>query len=203
MRNHRKLTLLLLVSLATFLPSFSWAQTERNRTAALSAASATPPPGYRIGFGDVLQIVVFREPDASVAETSVRSDGKITMPFVGEVEVQGLSPSELEESLRQKLGPFIKDPDVWVLVKNVQSEKVVVLGAVKKGGPIRLVSSMTILEALSEAGLDDFAKPNKIYLLRTQGSGQVRIPFRYKDVIQGKHPDQNIVLKPGDTIVVP
>ena len=202
MRNHRHFKLLLLVALATLFPGFSWAQTERKGAAALAAASATPP-GYRIGFGDMLQIVVFKEPDASVPETSVRSDGKITVPFVGEVGVQGLTPSELEESLRQKFGPFIKDPDVWVLVKNVQSEKVVVLGAVKKGGPIRLVSSMTVLEALSQAGLDDFAKLNKIYLLRSEGGAQVRIPFRYKDVVQGKHPEQNIVLKAGDTIVVP
>jgi polysaccharide export outer membrane protein len=208
MHSHHKITSLLLAAVAAGVSSSAWAQqAERTKTAALAtasaSASATLRPGYRIGFGDVLQIVVFKEPDASVAETAVRSDGKISVPFIGELEVQGLTPSELAASVTQKLSPFIRDPDVSVLVKSVQSEKVVVLGSVKKGGPIRLTSTMTILEALSEAGLDDFAKPNKIYILRNEASGQTKIPFRYKDVIQGKHIDQNILLKPGDTIVVP
>jgi polysaccharide export outer membrane protein len=79
----------------------------------------------------------------------------------------------------------------------------VVVGMVKKGGPIRLTSTMTVLEALSQAGLDPFAKENNIYVLRNDGTGQFRIPVRYKDVIQGKHTEQNILLKAGDTIVVP
>jgi len=160
-------------------------------------------PGFRIGFGDVLQIVVFKEPDASVPETTVRSDGKISMPFIGELTASGLTPSELEKYLTLQLLSYIKDPEVAVLIKSVQSEKVVVVGQVKKGGAIRLGSSMTVLEALSEAGPDDFAKLNSIYVIRRHGSTQVKLPFRYRDVIAGKHLDQNILLEPGDTIVVP
>ena len=208
--SSHDLRLLLLVSLAALVPLS--AQSERNRVSPLSAVSAataaadapaTLRAGYRIGFGDVLQIVVFKEPDASVAETTVRSDGKISVPFIGDVHVAGLTPLELKDSLTEKFSPYLKDPDVSVLIKNVQSEKVVVIGAVKKGGTIRMLSSMTVLEALGEAGLGDFAKVNSIYVLRSDANGQVKIPFRYKDVIQGKHPDQNIVLRPGDTVVVP
>jgi polysaccharide export outer membrane protein len=125
------------------------------------------------------------------------------MPFLGDLLVQGMTPAELKDSITQKLVPFINDPDVSVLVKDVQSEKVIVVGAVKKGGPIRLSSTMTVLEVLSQAGLDDFAKPNKIYILRYEGNAQLRLPFRYKDVIQGRNAEQNIFLKPGDTVVVP
>jgi polysaccharide biosynthesis/export protein len=166
-------------------------------------AAATAGRAYSIGFGDILQIVVFKEPDASVPETAVRSDGKISVPFIGEVEASGLTPSDLEKSLTEKFLPYIKNPEVAVLVKLVQSEKVVIVGQVRKGGPIRLGSSMTVLEALSEAGLGDFAKPNGIYVLRTESGNQVKMPFRYKDVIAGKHLEQNVRLKPGDTIVVP
>ena len=203
MRSYRNFGLLLPVVIAACLPGTSWAQTERKKPAALSAASVTLRPGYRIGFGDVLQIAVFKEPDASVPEAAVRSDGKISMPFLGDLMVQGMTPAELKDSITQKLAPFINDPDVSVLVRDVQSEKVIVVGAVKKGGPIRLSSTMTVLEVLSQAGLDDFAKPNKIYILRYEGNAQVRLPFRYKDVIQGRNAEQNILLKPGDTVVVP
>lgn len=206
MCSHRNLRLLLVVAVAALLPSFLRAQNERNKTArvlAASAATATQWEGYHIGYGDVLQIVVFKEPDASVADAAVRSDGKISVPFIGDVEAEGLTPTELKKSLTEKFGPYLRDPDVSVLVKDIQSEKVIVVGAVKKGGPIRLAGSMTVLEALSGVGFDDFAKLNSIYVLRSDAKGQVKMPFRYKDVIQGKHQEQNIVLKAGDTIVVP
>jgi polysaccharide biosynthesis/export protein len=195
--RHKKLTRFASVAFVTLLPVAAWGQAAPKKAGVTQ--SVPTAPGYRIGPGDVLQIAVFKEPDASVPEVTVRSDGKISMPFLGEVEVGGMSPSEVEKSLTLKLVRFIKDPDVSVLVKSVQSEKVFVIGAVKKGGPIRLTGSMKVLEALSEAGLDDFAKTNKIYVLRNQ----VKMPFRYKDVIQGKHPEQNLTLQPGDTIVVP
>lgn len=196
--KHKRPLEFALAAVLTLVPVTVWGQAAPKKASGVTQSLATPP-GYRIGPGDVLQIAVFKEPEASVPEATVRSDGKISMPFLGEVEAQGMTPSDLEKSLTQKLVRFIKDPDVSVLVKSVQSEKVYVIGAVKKGGPIRLAGSMKVLEALSEAGLDDFAKTNKIFVLRNQ----VKLPFRYKDVIQGKHPEQNITLQPGDTIVVP
>jgi polysaccharide biosynthesis/export protein len=204
MWNDNRLNVLALATMLIVVPVASRAQdgngkrkTETKQTGAASV------PNYRIGPGDVLQIVVYKEPDASVPEVTVRTDGKISLPFVGEVPAAGQTPSELETSLTKDLTRFIKEPDVSVLVKSVQSEKVFVIGSVKKGGPIRLTGSMTVLEALSEAGLDDFANRNKIYVLRTEGGKKVKLPFRYKDVIQGKHSEQNVLLRAGDTIVVP
>jgi len=164
----------------------------------------TPRKGYRIGAGDALQIVVYREPDASVPDATVRSDGKISMPMLGDVEVQGFTPSELEKSLELRLSKFINEPEVTVLIRTVQSERIYVVGKVRKEGPIRLAGPMTIMQALSESGgPTEFAKTTRIYLLRSDGPNQFRIPFNYKDVIQGKHPEQNILVQAGDTVVVP
>jgi polysaccharide biosynthesis/export protein len=198
MRHKNGLKTLAFVALGLLAPMAVRGQAGPKKGAAASRSAATPPE-YKIGPGDVLQIAVFKEPDASVPEATVRSDGKISMPFLGEVEVQGMTPPAVEKTLTQRLLPFIKDPDVSVVVKSVQSEKVYVIGQVKKSGPIKLTGTMTVLEALSEAGLDDFAKPNKIFVLRNS----VKFPFHYKDVIQGKHSEENLVLQPGDTIVVP
>ena len=198
MKHKGQLTIFAFVAVSALMPAATWAQGAPKKGANLTQSAPTPPE-YRIGPGDILQISVFKEPDASVPEATVRSDGKISMPFLGEVDAQGLTPPDLEKSLTQKLLPFIKDPDVSVLVKSVQSEKIYVIGQVKKSGPIRLAGSMRVLQALSEAGLDDFAKTQKIYVLRNQA----KFPFHYKDVIQGKHPEENITLQPGDTIVVP
>jgi polysaccharide export outer membrane protein len=197
MKHNGSLKALVLIAVSILAPVAVWAQGAPKK-GARPAASSTPPE-YRIGPGDVLQISVFKEPDASVPEATVRSDGKISMPFLGDVDVQGMTPPFLEKALTQKLQPFIKDPDVSVVVKSVQSEKVFVIGQVKKSGPIKLTGTMKVLEALSEAGLDDFAKPQKIFVLRNNA----KLPFHYKDVIQGKHPEENILLQPGDTIVVP
>jgi polysaccharide export outer membrane protein len=208
MRSFRK-SQLLWIPAAVLLPGLLTAQAEEPKGGANFAPSssaiapASQRPGYRIGFGDVLQIIVFKEPDASVPETAVRSDGRISVPFIGEVQVAGLTPDQLKETLTEKFKPYLRAPDVSILVKTVESEKVVVVGMVKKGGSIRLNSTMTVLEALSQAGLDPFAKENAIYVLRNDGNGQFKIPFHYKDVIQGKHTEQNILLKAGDTIVVP
>ena len=169
-----------------------------------AAEPVTPRKGYRIGTGDVLQVVVYKEPDASVPDATVRSDGKISMPMLGEVEVQGLTPSELEKSLELRLAKFINEPEVTVLIRTVQSERIYVVGKVRKEGPIRLAGPMTIMQAMSEAGgPTEFAKTTRIYLLRSDGPNQFRIPFNYKDVVRGRHPEQNILVQAGDTLVVP
>jgi polysaccharide export outer membrane protein len=168
------------------------------------AAAPIPPPGFRIGPGDVLQISVLKEPDASVPAVVVRSDGIISLPLLKEVPVVGLSPRELEQLLTRKFSEVIRDPDVTVLIKEIHSEKVYVIGAVRKEGPILLQTPLTVLQAVAEAGgLTDYAKRNRIYILRLDNSRQVRIPFDYQSVIKGERTDQNIALRPGDTVVVP
>jgi polysaccharide export outer membrane protein len=162
------------------------------------------PEGYRIGAGDVLQISVWREPDASAPEVVVRSDGKITLPLIGEVEVAGLTPDQVKDSLVEKFSHYINGPVVSVYAKEINSRKVFVLGAVKNQGPIPLLRPSTVLQAIGEAGgLGEWAKKKKIYVLRKVGGKQVKLPFNYAAVIKGQHLEQNIMLLPDDTIVVP
>lgn len=174
--------------------------------AAPTVGEATPPAtaGYRIGAGDILSVVVRKEPDASADSIVVRSDGVITVPMVKEVPVAGLSPRELEKILTAKYARFIREPDVTVMVKEIHSQRVFVVGAVRKEGPLSLSTPLTVLQAIAAAGgLTDYAKKNKITILRVQDGKQIRIPFSYSAVINGSDPNRNLFLNPGDTIVVP
>ena len=176
------------------------------QTPAQSAAVAggNIPEGYRIGAGDVLQIMVWKEPDSSVPTAVVRPDGKIAMPLLKEVEVAGLTPKEAERRITDRLSAFIHGADVTVVVSAINSQKAYVIGAVKKEGPIDLRYRMSILQVLSEAGgLTDYAKRKKIYLIRTENGKQYRFPFNYDAVLKGEMMEQNIPVMPDDTIVVP
>jgi polysaccharide export outer membrane protein len=162
------------------------------------------PEGYLIGAGDVLQIVVWREPDASVPDARVRVDGKISLPLVNDVTAGGLTPEELKQTLIEKLSQYINHPVVTVVPKEINSRRVYVSGCVSNEGPIPLIRPMTILQAINEAGgLGEWAKGSKIYVLRTVDGKQVKLPFDYDAVIKGKRLEQNIPLLPDDTIVVP
>lgn len=162
------------------------------------------PDDYRIGAGDVLGVLVWREPDASVAEVAVRVDGKITMPLIGDVPAAGLVPTELQASLTEKFSRYINQPVVSVAVKAINSRWVYVTGGVHKEGPISLVRPMTVLQAINEAGgFSEWAKKGKIYVLRKVEGKQVKLPFDYKAFLRGKNVEQNILLMPGDTVVVP
>jgi len=178
--------------------------------ASASAASRTipngpnVPSGYRIGAGDSLGINVWREQEASVQSVTVRPDGKISLPLVKEVDALGLTPAELEKLLTSKLEPVIRGVDVTVVVREIRSKKVYLIGAVNKVGPVPLLSDMTVLQALAEAGgITDFAKKKNIYVMRNENGKQVKLPFNYVAVIKGEHIEQNIKLQPDDTIVVP
>lgn len=165
--------------------------------------SATPA-GYRIGPGDVLQILVWREPEASVPDAVVRVDGKIALPLIGEVEVVGLTPAELKEVLAQKLSGYINTPAVTVLTREVRSRRVYVVGSVRKEGPIPLLRPMTIVQAIMEAGgLGEWAQKKKIYVLRTSNGKQTKMPFDYGAFLKGNHTERNITLLPDDMVVVP
>lgn len=170
-----------------------------------SSAPLRLPDGYRIGAGDALQIVVWKEPEASVPQAVVRADGKISMPLIKDVDAVGLTPRQLEESLADKLSKFINGPDVTVVAKEIRSLKVYIMGGVKKEGPVTLLSPMTVLQVINEAGgLTDYAKRKKIYILRRDENGkQIRLPFDYQAVIKGEQPAQNIFVMPNDTVVVP
>jgi polysaccharide biosynthesis/export protein len=157
---------------------------------------------YVIGADDTLRISVWKEPDLS--ETlPVRPDGKISMPLLNDIPAAGLTPLQLKDSITEKLKKFIADPRVTVVVTAMNSQRVFVTGEVVHTGPMPLLPRMTILQALSQAGFTQFANTKGIYLLRTENGKQERLPFNYKEVIKGNHAEQNIVLRPGDTVVVP
>jgi polysaccharide biosynthesis/export protein len=179
-------------------------QPEPEERAPQAISKLLVPDGYRIGAGDVLQIVVWKEPDASVPSTIVRADGKISIPLIKEVDVMGLTPSELEKMLTERISKLIHGADVTVIVKEVNSRKVYLLGGLKKEGPVPLPASMTVLQAINGAGgLTEYAKRKKIYILRSENGQQLRLPFDYQAVIRGERMEQNILLRPDDTIVVP
>lgn len=174
-------------------------ETQKQKAKA-SQPVAAQRPGYKIGAGDVLDVLVWNEKDASVQGMVVRADGKISMPFLKDIQVAGFTPTELEVKLKNDLGQYIQDAEVTVLIKSVTSEKIYVMGAVKKPGPLIMTTPLTVLQALSEAGgPTDYAKKKKVYILR----GTQKIPFNYSAVIKGESMEQNIPLLPGDTIVVP
>jgi polysaccharide export outer membrane protein len=160
------------------------------------------PASYVIGPEDMLHINVWKEPD--LTETlPVRSDGKISMPLLNDVQAAGLTPSQLADSITEKLKKYLSDPRVTVVVTGMNSQKVYVMGEVNHTGAMTLTPNMTVLQALASAGFTQFANTKGIYVLRTENGKQTKLPFNYKQVIKGESMDQNIALKPGDTIVVP
>ena len=177
--------------------------------AAQSAArmeGATKPHDdtFVIGNDDVLAINVWKEPDIS-RSIPVRSDGKISLPLAGEIQAAGRTPLALEREIAEKLKSYISEPEVTVMVQQINSQKFNILGQVAKPGAYALVNSATVLDAIALAGgFRDFAKKKSIYVLRQNADGsQQRIPFNYKEVLKGENPAQNIRLQPRDTIVVP
>lgn len=175
---------------------------EASAKAADEVQSANVGSDYVIGADDTLHISVWKEPD--LTETlPVRPDGKISMPLLNDVTAAGLTPLELRDTITERLKKYIADPRVTVVVTGMNSRRVFATGEVTHTGPMTLLPHMTMLQALAQAGFTQFANPKAIYLLRTENGKQQRIPFNYKEVVKGNHPEQNIELKPGDTIVVP
>lgn len=166
------------------------------------AQTSNVAPDYVIGADDTLHISVWKEPD--LTETlPVRPDGKISMPLLNDITAAGLTPLQLRDELTERLKKYIADPRVTVVVTGMNSRRIFVTGEVTHTGPMTLLPHMTMLQALAQAGFTQFANPKAIYLLRNENGKQQKLPFNYKEVVKGNHPEQNIQLKPGDTIVVP
>jgi polysaccharide biosynthesis/export protein len=168
------------------------------------AANIPVSENYVIGDDDILGINVWKEPELT-ASVPVRSDGKISLPLIGEVQASGKTPAQLKDEITAQLRTYLAAPAVTVIVLQMNSQKFNILGRVMKPGSYPLSSTTTALDAIAVGGgFQDFAKEKKIYILRKNANGHiVRIAFNYKDVIRGKHPEENIQLKPNDTIVVP
>jgi polysaccharide export outer membrane protein len=200
------------------LSSGLWAQTESGSAATAPSSSAAQPSqnadaatapkphddSFVIGNDDVLAINVWKEPDIS-RSIPVRSDGKISLPLVGEVQATGRTPLKLEQDIAARLKSYIAEPEVTVIVQQINSQKFNILGMVGRPGSYPISNSATVLDAIALAGgFRDFAKQKAIYILRQNADGsQTRLSFNYKDVVKGQNPAQNIKLQPRDTIVVP
>jgi polysaccharide export outer membrane protein len=169
-----------------------------------AAAAAVDAATYIIGPQDVLQVTVWKEPEMSAPAVPVRPDGKISLPLIDDVQAADLTPMKLANVIAEKLKKFVQDPQVSVIVTGVNSKRVYILGEVQHPGPLMMLPEMTVLQALSSAGgLSQFANAKKIYVLRTENGAQQKFPFNYKQALKGENPQQNFVMKPGDTIVVP
>jgi len=172
-------------------------------TATTGKVSATPDPNYIIGPQDVLDIDVWKEAELT-RDVPVRPDGKISLPLLNDVQAAGLTPTQLSQELTTELRKFITDPQVTVIVTQINSQRVYILGEMKRPGAYPLLPGMTVLQALSSAGgFTQFANLKKIYVLRNEDGKQVKFLFNYKEVVKGNKADQNIVLQAGDQIVVP
>jgi polysaccharide biosynthesis/export protein len=159
-------------------------------------------PDYVIGPEDGLSINVWKEAELT-ATLPVRPDGKISLPLLGDVQAAGLTPKELGESVTEKLKKFVADPRVTVVVTAINSKRVYLVGEVTHSGGMTMLPHMTVLQALSTAGLNQFANTKKIYVLRTQNGKQEKLPVNYRKLVKGEAMEQNYMLQPGDTIVVP
>jgi polysaccharide export outer membrane protein len=165
----------------------------------VSAGAFVDPKSYVIGAEDVISIRVWREPENS-GQFVVRPDGKISVPLVGEIQAGGLTPAKLSENIAESLQKVMVHPEVTVGVEKVNSKKYYIQGEVNRPGSYPLVIDTTVLEALVNAGgFREFANTKKIVILR----GSERIKFNYHEVTKGKKMEQNILVKPGDQIIVP
>jgi polysaccharide biosynthesis/export protein len=166
-----------------------------------SAATKSADPNYVIGPQDVLDISVWKE-EQLTKTVPVRPDGKISMPLLNDVQAAGLTPTQLAGQITESLKKFVTDPQVTIIVREINSQRVYMLGEVARAGAYPLLPNMTVLQALSSAGgFTQFANVKKIYVLRVENGKQQKFPFNYKHALES--PDENILLKAGDTIVVP
>jgi polysaccharide export outer membrane protein len=159
-------------------------------------------PEYVIGPEDVLHIAVWKEADLT-ATLPVRPDGKISLPLLDDVQASGLTPKQLAASVTEKLKKYIADPRVTVVVTQINSKRIYLVGEVLHAGATPMLPNMTVLQALSSAGLSQFANTRRIYVLRTENGKQQKLPVNYRKLVKGEQIEQNYVLQPGDTIVVP
>lgn len=161
------------------------------------------PSDYVIGPEDVLGVVFWREPDMS-GDVTVRPDGRISLPVIGEVQAAGLHPEALKKQILAAAGRYITDANVVVVVRTINSRKVFITGRVTTPGTYPLIGPRTVLQLIALAGgLTEYADAKNITVLREENGRTRSFKVNYKDITKGKSLDQNIQLKPGDTVVVP
>src|SRR5262245_4888588 len=167
-----------------------------------AAADSAAPAKFVIGVGDVLSITFWRDERLS-RDVLVRPDGKIALPLINDISAAGYTPEQLATALSAAATKYITEPDVTVMVKEIHSRRVFVVGEVVTPGAATLTGAMTVLQVLGVAGgLHEYADKKHIIILRSERGQQKRFTFNYEEVLQGKNMKQNILLQPDDTIVV-
>jgi len=185
---------MLLIFLSCVIPRISWSSSDAAETSKTESL-------YRIGPEDVLHISVWGNEELT-RDATVRPDGKISLPLLQDIQAEGLTAAELSKVIHQKLLGYVKDPDVAVIVTEINAPKIFVIGNVTRPGEYPLRSGMSVLQALSLAGgFTPFASPKKITVLRNKGGEKEIRKVNYYDMIDNG--EGNYMLKPGDTIVVP
>ncbi len=172
-----------------------------DKSTSTAASPSASTSSYVIGPEDTVHVSVWKEPDLT-ATLPVRPDGMISLPLLNDVQAAGLTPMELATSITTRLKKYLADPRVTVVLTTINSKRVYVTGEVLHSGSITLMPNMTVLQALASAGFTQFANTKKIYVMRTENGAQQKFPVNYKNLLRGDA-TTNIILKPGDTIVVP
>lgn len=206
-RNVRKLMMragsACLLSVALAWPCAAQGVPPNATPPAGNAAVLAPPPDYVIGPLDQLSVVFWREKDLS-ADVLVRPDGKISLPLLNDIQASGLTPEQLRQNVTEAAKRYIADPNASVVVRQINSRKVFITGEVARPGEYPLPGPTTILQLIAIAGgVNEYSDNEHIVILRTENGREAAHNFNYKDVVRQKNPRQNILLKPGDTIVVP
>jgi polysaccharide biosynthesis/export protein len=173
--------------------------------AAPSPTSTIPVPGsYVVGEADVLRINVWKQPEISQQNLVVRPDGMISVPLVGEVRVSGMTPVQIETTLVQELRQYVNEPRVTVTVAEVGSKTVYVTGEIQHPGSYPLVGPVDVLQIIAKAGgVTPYAHRRSVFVLREVSGKKEKLPVNYSRIFRGRNPEQNITLRPGDTVVVP
>ena len=197
-----KKTLCLILALTFLMVSLpAYAQEKKQN---MTVIAETMVNEYQIGIGDILEIVTWKEMDFTREEVLVRTDGKISFPLLNDFPAAGLSPMELKYNIENGLKAYVAHPVVTVHVRNPVSQKVYVLGEVKRTGEYPLVKHLTVLQAFALAGgFTTWASKKEIILLRHEGGKDKIYRINYKDIAKGKDLSQNIKLQADDTIIVP
>jgi polysaccharide export outer membrane protein len=196
---------LFILSLVLLMPAAGAQQVPQQQKPAEAAApiEIRPEPLYVIQPNDLLEIFVWKEPELT-RKVLVRPDGRISFPLVQDMQASGISPGELKDKIESKLKDFLNAPNVTIIVEAIQSYRIYVVGKVQKPGAIIVEKPVTVLQALALAGgFQDFAKDTEITVIRNFGKDNIVFEFNYRDVIKGKQPLQNILLRSGDVVVVP
>jgi len=189
----------LLLAVLVCASACSWVHGEETAPRSVTAA----PDEYQVGPNDVLSIVVWKQPDISVAQIPVRPDGRLSLPLVGEIQVRGLTTRQIKEVITERLKEYVTEPNVTVIVLQVNYPVAYLIGEVNRPGPVPIRQDTTVLQLISMAGgFTSFADRDDVKILRREGGKEYRLKFDYPAVVKGKHPEQNLVVRPGDVILV-